>query len=206
MSKILFFGDSITFGEYDGVFGGYADILKRYSHTKFLTENTEEVTVYNLGIPGETTESLIKRIDTELKSRISDDRSAVFLFYGANDLAKKEGNHQVSLDNFSANISDAVKNAQKYGSDVYLIGLVPISERINDVVTSTGKKRSQSDIIIYNSKIKAIAETFSVNYVDLNLYFEDKTEEFISIDGVHPNAKGYRLIAEILKPLLEIYF
>jgi lysophospholipase L1-like esterase len=41
MKKIvygLFFGDSITYGEYDGVFGGWVDILKDMPFKNFMKE------------------------------------------------------------------------------------------------------------------------------------------------------------------------
>ena len=72
MKKImygLFFGDSITYGEYDGVFGGWVDILKRYALQKFHEGNGDELILFNLGIGGETTEGLLKRIPHELAAK-----------------------------------------------------------------------------------------------------------------------------------------
>ena len=43
MTNCLFFGDSITYGEYDGILGGYVDFLKRFCHTEYYTNNAEEV-------------------------------------------------------------------------------------------------------------------------------------------------------------------
>jgi lysophospholipase L1-like esterase len=86
----LFFGDSITYGEYDGVFGGWVDILKRYALQKY-NEGSDELILFNLGIGGETTEGLVKRIPHEMKARNSAEGNVVFIGYGANDLAFKEG-------------------------------------------------------------------------------------------------------------------
>ena len=49
MTTCLFFGDSIIYGEYDGVSGGWVDILKRYCHARYH-ENEKEVNIFNLGI------------------------------------------------------------------------------------------------------------------------------------------------------------
>ncbi|MGL4584582.1 MAG: hypothetical protein ACRCVU_16570 [Flavobacterium sp.] len=46
-TNCLFFGDSITFGEYDGILGGWVDILKRYSYGKFYNEDVNEVNMLN---------------------------------------------------------------------------------------------------------------------------------------------------------------
>lgn len=60
MINCLCFGDSITYGEYDGVSGGWTEILKRYFHSRFINENIEELNVFNLGIGGETTDGIVK--------------------------------------------------------------------------------------------------------------------------------------------------
>lgn len=41
----LFFGDSITYGEYDGVFGGWVDIVKRYALQKY-NEGSNELILF----------------------------------------------------------------------------------------------------------------------------------------------------------------
>ena len=42
--------------------------------------------------------------------------------------------------------------------------------------------------------VKQIAEKMGVEYIDMHSVFENKKELFS--DGVHPNAKGSRLLAE----------
>ncbi len=113
----LFFGDSITYGEYDGVFGGWIDILKRYALQKY-NEGSNELILFNLGIGGETTEGLLKRIPYEMKARNSTDGNIIFLGYGANDLAKKEETQLVNPEQFKTNIETAVQNAKQYSKDI----------------------------------------------------------------------------------------
>ena len=78
MTNCLFFGDSITYGEYDGILGGYVEILKRYCHAEFYNNNANEVNCFNLGIGGETTEGLMKRFEVETKARLSPDENLIF--------------------------------------------------------------------------------------------------------------------------------
>lgn len=99
MINCLFFGDSITYGEYDGVLGGWTDVLKRYFHSRFINENIEELNVFNLGIGGETTNGLVKRFSTEAAARTSPDQNLIFFAYGANDVALKEGYRMVDPEN-----------------------------------------------------------------------------------------------------------
>ena len=201
----LFFGDSITYGEYDGVFGGWVDILKRYSLQKYSDENKNELILFNLGIGGETTEGLVKRIPHEMKARNSSDGNIVFIAYGVNDLAVKDGNQMVSQTKFKANIETAVQDAKIYSKDIYLISILPISENIDSKISATGKIRTNEDVLLYNEILKDIAAENSLNYVDFHSAFIDQKEILLSKDGVHPNENGYKMMAEIAIPIIEKY-
>ncbi|QBA20213.1 SGNH/GDSL hydrolase family protein [Chryseobacterium indologenes] len=208
MKKIiygLFFGDSITYGEYDGVFGGWVDILKRYALQKFHEGNGDELILFNLGIGGETTEGLLKRIPHELAARNSADGNIVFLSYGANDLAVKDGAQIVEPDKFRSNIKEAVANARQFSNTIYLVSILPFSQKIDGVVVSSGKKRINEDVVTYNQILKNIAAEDSLGYIDFYSAFLDDKEILLSADGVHPNEKGYGMMAEIAIPIIEKY-
>ncbi len=206
MKKIiygLFFGDSITYGEYDGVFGGWVDILKRYALQKFHEGNGDELILFNLGIGGETTEGLLKRIPHELDARNSPDGNIVFLSYGANDLAMKEGIQMVNPEKFRSNIKKAVEHARQFSNEIYLVSILPFSQKIDGVVVSSGKKRINEDVVAYNQILKNIAAEDSLTYIDFYSAFLDDKEILLSSDGVHPNEKGYGMMAEIAIPIIE---
>jgi acyl-CoA thioesterase-1 len=201
----LFFGDSITYGEYDGLFGGWVDLLKRYALQKYSDENKNEVILFNLGIGGETTEGLVKRIPHEMKARNSSDGNIIFIAYGANDLAVKDGQQMVSSNQFRANIETAVQDAELYSKDIYLISILPISENIDSKISVTGKIRTNEDVLLYNEILRDIAAENSLNYVDFHSAFIDQKEILLSKDGVHPNENGYKMMAEIAIPIIEKY-
>lgn len=208
MKKIvygLFFGDSITYGEYDGVFGGWVDILKRYALQKFHEGNGDELILFNLGIGGETTEGLLKRMPVELAARNSADGNLVFISYGANDLAIKDGVYSVEPDKFKENIKIAVQHAKQFSKDIYLVSILPIAQKIDGVVVGSGKLRTNEEVIVYNQILKDIAVENSLSYIDFyNAVLDDK-EILLSADGVHPNEKGYGIMAEIAIPIIEKY-
>ncbi|MGN7705226.1 SGNH/GDSL hydrolase family protein [Chryseobacterium sp. 22543] len=208
MKKIiygLFFGDSITYGEYDGVFGGWVDILKRYALQQFHEGNGDELILFNLGIGGETTEGLLKRIPHELNARNSADGNIVFISHGANDLAVKEGVQIVDPEKFKSNMSAAIAYAKEYSNEIYLVSILPFSEKIDGVVVSSGKKRINEDVVVYNKILKDLAAEHSLGYIDFYAAFLEDKEILLSADGVHPNEKGYGMMAEVAIPIIEKY-
>lgn len=206
MKKIygLFFGDSITYGEYDGVFGGWVDILKRYALQKY-NEGSSELILFNLGIGGETTEGLVKRIPHEMNARNSTEGNIVFMGYGANDLAVKDRIQMVNSEQFRRNIQTAIQEAKNYSKDIYLVSVLPFSKKVDGVIVASGKLRMNEDVVIYNQILKDIASEHSLSYIDFYSAFLHDKEVLLSADGVHPNEKGYGMMAEIAIPIIEKY-
>lgn len=200
----LFFGDSITYGEYDGVFGGWVDILKRYALQKFH-EGKNEVILFNLGIGGETTEGLLKRMPNELSARNSGEGNVIFIGYGANDLAVKNGIQIVNPEQFKNNILTAIQDAKQFSNDIYLVSILPFSKKVDGVVVASGKLRTNEDVLVYNQILKDIATEKSLIYIDFYSAFLQDKEILLSADGVHPNEKGYGMMAEIAIPVIEKY-
>jgi acyl-CoA thioesterase-1 len=200
----LFFGDSITYGEYDGVFGGWVDILKRYALQKF-NEGSKELILYNLGIGGETTEGLLKRLPHEISARNAADGNIVFLGYGANDLAVKDSAKIVNHEQFKNNIGNAIQYAKQYAEDIYLVSILPFSDKVDGIMAASGKLRTNMEVLAYNQILKDIADEYTIQYIDFHTAFLPDKEILLSRDGVHPNEKGYGLMAETAIPIIEKY-
>lgn len=200
----LFFGDSITYGEYDGVFGGWVDILKRYALQQFH-EGKNELILFNLGIGGETTDGLLKRMPYELAARNSVEGNIVFIGYGANDLAKKDGVHLVNPEQFRNNISEAIHHAKQYADDIYLVNILPVSQKVDGIESATAKLRTNEEVQVYNQILKDIASENSIHHVDFHTVILKDKEVLLSADGVHPNEKGYGIMAETAIPIIEKY-
>lgn len=207
MTNCLFFGDSITYGEYDGNFGGWVDILKRYCHKNLMEHKAQEVSVFNLGIGGETTEGLLKRFATEAESRRSSGETLIFFAYGANDLVLREGNApEVSLSSYIENLTLAVNQALKITQKIFLISILPVSDAVDGVLSPTGKIRTNVRVQKYNNALQGLCHNSSLQYINLYEHFSPHKEQLLSQDGVHPNSEGYQLIANTLQPLLANYF
>lgn len=203
MINCLCFGDSITYGEYDGVSGGWTDILKRYFHSRFINENIEELNVFNLGIGGETTNGLVNRFSTEADARTSPDQNLIFFAYGANDVAMKEGKRITDVIKLRANLQEVVEKAKKITPYLYIISILPVASAIDGITVPSGKQRSNQIIEEYNQSLQEFAAQHEIVFIDLYHSFFAEKDILLSGDGVHPNDKGYQFIAEHIKPFIE---
>ncbi len=72
--QIFVFGASIVYGSWDEE-GGWVDRLKRLANQKVSSHADPDywAEVYNLGVPGQRTDHLLKRFNFETEQRISDD-------------------------------------------------------------------------------------------------------------------------------------
>ncbi len=68
MSQILIFGDSNTYGAWDPD-GGWVARLRKFADEKNMEGKDYFVLVYNLGIDGDDTSGVLKRIESETVAR-----------------------------------------------------------------------------------------------------------------------------------------
>ena len=206
MLKILCFGDSITLGEKDIEQGGWADRLKKKYFEQFVDSQTQKVTLYNLGVAGETTDGLVKRFDSELRARNINGQSLLVVFaYGANDIVIHKNKNIVPESYYISNLKRCIESAKKIKADVLLLNLLPIADSIDGQVNQHGKLRFDHDIQAYNRTIKKLSHEMNCECLDLYASFVEKNkQEYLSSDGVHPNSNGHKLLYQKIKQKLLI--
>jgi len=205
MLKILCFGDSITLGEKDLEQGGWADRLKKDYFAQFVDSQTQKITLYNLGIAGETTDGLVRRFDIELRARnIKNQKLIVVFAYGANDIVIHKNKNIVPESYYINNLKHCIESAKTFKADILLLNLLPIAGSIEGTVNQHGKLRFDHDIQAYNFIIKKLSHEMNCEYLDLYASFaENNKEQYLSSDGVHPNSKGHKLLYQEIKQKLS---
>lgn len=202
--KILCFGDSVTFGEIDTDNGGWVDQLKRHFIALQANSIKQDISVYNLGIGGETTDALCIRFEIEFQARIKKGlRSLVMFAYGANDIVIHKNKNIVPVEYFTRNLKKCIQHAQINASGVILLSLTPISDSFDGINNQHDKLRYSNDIKVYNSALKQLAKETDSSYLDIYAQFvlNDKAD-LLSSDGLHPNSKGHQLIYRMVKQKL----
>jgi len=206
-TRVLAFGDSITFGA-DSLCNGltalrwtpdewfrswqgmaavaapYPSVLERMLKERYTAQLP---TVFNAGLSGE------KVTDTATRQRFTralNERNPeiVLLQEGINDL--HEG---------ITRITDPLRamslEARGRGMQVFLGTLLP--ERPNGCRAFAVPPRNESDFIRpTNDSIRSMAAAENIDLIDLYPLFESHLNEYIGQDGLHPTEIGYSAIAQ----------
>lgn len=129
--NIIIFGDSIAFGEWDKE-GGWAARLRKYTDQKVIaTDFKTYISIYNAGISGDNTETLLQRFENELKVRFDpEDQNSIIIAIGINDsqVSIKDGSNKISPEKFKSNSEKLLEISKKYTPNIILVGLTPVDE------------------------------------------------------------------------------
>ncbi len=204
MFSLICIGDSMIYGRGESPSGGWVSRLKKDFENDEIHKG-----VYNLGIPGDTSHSLKKRIKNEITPRIwkrkENDKYVLLIGIGGNDsrFVIKVGNYQTKMDNFRENIIKVIDEVKYLVSEVIFVGLGPIDESKTQGIDGAIYYLNEN-IKLYNNEIKKLANENGIKFIDL--YEELVNSKYLDNlykDGLHPNSKGYDLIYSIIKKYLD---
>lgn len=173
--RVVFMGNSITQGWIEKV-------------PKFF-ENRPYI---NRGISGQTTPQMLVRFRQDVINLYP---KVVVILAGTNDIAGNTG--PSTLEMIEDNIHSMTELAQSNGIQVVLCSVLPAY----DYKWRPGLKPAEK-IVELNRRIKKYAKTHGAVYCDYFSAMADERNglpESLSGDGVHPNIKGYALMAPIVE-------
>lgn len=195
--RILVFGDSITYGAWDSE-GGWVERLKRWAHGHYLVHGTK-LQVSNLGVGGDTSTKILARMEQEIVARHSASWPfVIILMLGSNDGRVRNGETEVTLEQFTKNYNRLIEIAQKYTDKIITVGLPPIGEPILDF---KDMQYSDQAVLEYETKIRTLATERKLPFVEVRPLFRDGT--LLSSDKLHPNDEGHKVIYEAVKAEVE---
>ena len=177
--RVVFLGDSITDGWK----------LSQYFPGKPYV---------NRGISGQTTPQMLTRMFEDV---INLEPAALVILAGTNDIAHNTGPETMAMvqENFQA----MTELAQLHHIKVILCGLTPVSDYGPKKMT---ENHPPATLLKLNAWIKDYAARTHAVYAD---YFaplvDDKgmLKEPLSRDGLHPNEKGYELMAPVAAAAIQ---
>ena len=182
VARVVFMGDSITDSWQEPRFGGFFP-GKAY---------------VDRGISGQTTPQMLLRFRPDV---IDLGAKAVVILAGTNDIAGNTG--PMTNEEIEGNLASMAELARANGIKVVLASILPVSDyHVQPNAKPRTSGRPMSRITALNGWMKAYAAANGHTYLD---YCSAVTDERgllraeLSADDLHPNAKGY----EIMAPLAE---
>lgn len=131
---------------------------------------------------------LLDRLDSSVRAL---EPKQVFLMIGVNDMLE----NGPPMENMKAAYALLLDELQKAAPDAEIIvqSILPVRKEKFDYM--------ENNIIELNKKIKRLAATRGMRYIDLHSEFEDENKDLkkeLTNDGVHLTPEGYQLWLEIL--------
>lgn len=203
--RIVCLGDSITqMGE--GA-GGYVWLFRHYLNAIYPQQGIE---VINAGISGHKSTDVIARFQRDVLDKKPD---LVTISVGVNDVwhgfydnhPMGDGPRGVPLDAYKQNVETMVESALKTGAKVVMLSSTVIEEDLSN--------RENAKAEGYNAALKDIARRHHLIFVDYQKVFRDLIRDYrktggrdnlLTVDGVHMNAEGNKVMAHTLLTALGV--
>lgn len=178
---IVALGDSLTFGQ---------GVARRQSWPALLQRRLDKEgvgwRVVNAGVSGDTTAGALRRLGSVLGLK----PAIVILALGAND-----GLRGLPLDEMEKNLARTIEGLRKAGARVVLAGV------------KLPQNYGENYRMRFEAVFERLAEKYELPFIPFLLEGVATKPELNLDDGIHPNAKGYKRVADTvwktLKPLLE---
>jgi lysophospholipase L1-like esterase len=186
--RVVFIGDSITDLWDEKGFGGF------FPGRPYI----------NRGIGGQTTPQILVRFRQDV---IALKPKVVVILAGTNDIAGNTG--PMTLEQTGDNIASMTELAKANGIRVVLSSVLPVSDTVrreNGEFYIQTTSRPLAKIIAMNQWLKSYAERngcFYLNYYSAMVNRNGFVRDGLTFDGLHPNAKGYAIMAPLAEQAIE---
>lgn len=193
-TKFLAFGDSVTVGTTssenpsppppyilrDIPNESYPTVLRQLLAARY---SSQTITMINEGKGGEKAVDAAGRAQAVFNANRPE---VAFIMDGHNDLSTAG---EAGIDGAIAAVNDMVKDARFRGARVFLATLPPPAPNLNRGIANVTIAR-------FNEKLRAMAKGENAVLVDVYAAMAPEAARYMSADNRHPNAAGYRKIAE----------
>lgn len=206
MRDFFVFGDSIAYGQWDEQ-GGWVQRLRSSLDQSYVAHRSEKTYVYNMGIPGETAEDVLRRFVPEITPRLGKGKKHSVIFaIGMNDshIVHKTGRPKFTAEAFTANMKALVEQARQHADRLAFVGLNPVDEpKVTPLPWNAEKSYSNDRIAEFNGILEKMAAEEGIFFADVWSSYVGRDHRTLLSDGLHPNASGHRRIAEAINPFMH---
>lgn len=168
-----------------------------FTHQFEIHEFFKDENVKNRGIDGDKIRGIINRISPITKIQ----PKKIFILAGVNDLGSGRSVENIISD-YNNLIDTLIDKCPK--TTIYLQSIFPVAAKSHKFKMCNPETNDKIRII--NAKLKEVAKTNSLQYLDNYHYFEKQgsiNPDYVLKDGLHLSSKGYLLWAKLLKPHIK---
>lgn len=170
LNTIIFLGDSIT------------------DEAEWI-ELLQNPNIQNRGISGDTTERILRRLDTVIKNH----PKQIYLMVGINDLHMLNKSVKATLDGYKQIL---IQLQQKLpNTQVFIQSVLPVNNNIYIYWTDNQK------VIELNSNLQNLATEYNYKYIDIHFHLLDAEKQLdaqYTKDGLHLNGKAYIIWTQVI--------
>jgi lysophospholipase L1-like esterase len=148
--------------------------------------------VRNRGISSDISFGILDRLDEVTEGK----PAKVFILIGINDISRNVPDSFI-LKNYQLMITRIKKESPN--TKIYFQTILPVN---NEFKPSRNQFNKDEHILYINEELKKMAEREKICLIDLHSHFsgaDQKLDKKYTYDGLHLNAAGYALWAELLK-------
>ncbi len=201
--RIVALGDSITNGV--GLAGvTEADTFRDIAQRELAERFGSKVEVVNAGVNGDIVTLAIKRLKSDVLDHKPD---MVTVMFGGNEAGfyrpETDGfadTPRVARDEFKAALVKVVDRLRAEGITVVLMTCPPMTDRYGGMHLAPYQKHGINFLVMdYAQTMRDVAAEKGVELIDVYRSFQEapSTREYFP-DGLHPDARGHRAIADLL--------
>jgi lysophospholipase L1-like esterase len=206
--RVVAFGDSITNGTSPAGMTE-ADTFREVVRHKLIEKLERQVEVSNAGVNGDIVTLALERFNRDVIAKRPD---VVTVMFGGNEAGfyRPQTNDfadtpRVTCREFAAALRQLVDRARSAGITVVLMTCPPMTERYWGMKLEAYRKNGINFLVKdYAQAMRDVAAEKGVALVDVYRAFGENPGRLDYFpDGLHPDARGHRVIADVLAGPLE---
>jgi lysophospholipase L1-like esterase len=197
--RVCFVGDSYVAGTGDAECLGWVGRVCRAAWAR-----GEDISFYNLGVRGDTSELVSRRWRSECEARLPPEAPGRLVFsFGVNDIAERVGQGLRMPHARSVAIARDILRAAAAWRPTVWIGPTPANEAMSPMSPLPGVSYDfrNDRLLALNDAYAGAAREIGVPYLDLAAPLTASPlyrRSLVAGDRMHCDAAGYRLIAEMV--------
>ncbi len=197
MKKLIFFGDSICFGQYVSTHKGWV--------VRISKEFENQLLVVNSSVSGRITRQALEDMPYHIQEQRPDILVVQFGMNDCNYWKSDRGMPRVSPDAFKANIEEIIARAFTFEVKKIILNTNHVTGLNEKIIPHTNITYQESNEF-YNTLIRAASSNFvDVVLCDVEKEFKKNgyVADFLLPDLLHPNEVGHSLYFDAVYPIIR---